>query len=234
MIIPEEIPGHNMIGSRDFIIYKILNPINGKVYIGQTCTTLEKRIKEHKWAAKKKSPYAIHNAIRKYGMESFEVEILCHCLSKEQTDLEEIKAISVFNSKSRHGYNMTCGGEGVLGYKPTPECLKKRSIKLKGIRITPENRAKVAAANSRRTITDQQRMKISVANKGRIPSNKGKKISEETRAKIAVTSKGRRMSEEAKRKISIAMMGNKHCLGRKDSDETRAKKSISARQANSG
>lgn len=55
-------------------IYKITNNINSKVYIGQTIGTIEKRFNEHKRAAIKGCHYALHRAIKKYGIDNFSVE----------------------------------------------------------------------------------------------------------------------------------------------------------------
>lgn len=58
--------------SRDFIIYKLTNKINNKIYIGQTKSTLEIRWNGHTYAARHNSNnMLITKAIRKYGPESF-------------------------------------------------------------------------------------------------------------------------------------------------------------------
>lgn len=90
------------------IIYKITNKVNGKSYIGQTRYTLEFRWRQH--IHKKDNTY-FHNAIRKYGVENFEKEILEEC---DYTDLNkrEIYYIAKYDS-FKNGYNLTIGGDGV-------------------------------------------------------------------------------------------------------------------------
>ena len=58
--------------------------------------------------------------------------------------------------------------------------------------------------------------------KGYTPWNKGKTgvYSKETKVKMSLAHKGRKFSEEHKNNIREVMMGNKHCLGRKHSQET--------------
>ena len=51
-------------GDMNYIIYKITNLINGKVYIGKTTRTIEKRWQEHCYC---KDNDLLHNAIRKYA-----------------------------------------------------------------------------------------------------------------------------------------------------------------------
>lgn len=48
-------------------IYKITNNINGKIYIGQTKTSIERRFISHKSAARRGINYILYKAIRKYG-----------------------------------------------------------------------------------------------------------------------------------------------------------------------
>lgn len=107
------------------IIYKSTNKINGKEYIGQTVNSLEKRISSHK--ASKKETYFSH-ALKKYGNENFEWEVLKECNSKEELDKMEIFYIKELNTFKPNGYNLTLGGDaGTLGWKPTIENKKNIS-----------------------------------------------------------------------------------------------------------
>lgn len=89
------------------IIYKITNKVNGKSYIGQTRYTIEFRWKQHQH--KKDSTY-FHNAIHKYGIENFSIEILEECDIKDLNSREifYIAKYDTFNN----GYNLTIGGDG--------------------------------------------------------------------------------------------------------------------------
>ena len=96
-------------------IYKMTNKINGKVYIGQSID-INKRIKEHFWKAtnEKDVSYnsAIHQAIRKYGAENFDWEILEEC-NADVIDEKEVQYIQKFNSLVPNGYNILTGGQKV-------------------------------------------------------------------------------------------------------------------------
>ena len=61
-----------------YLIYKITNKINNKIYIGLTKTGLELRWKKHLQASfSNRSDNSIfHKAIRKYGIDNFDKEIL--------------------------------------------------------------------------------------------------------------------------------------------------------------
>lgn len=94
-------------------IYKITNNINGKIYIGKTVKSIERRFWEHKNNAKKGRKTALYNAIRKYGEDNFSIEIICNCNTLEELNEKEIYYINKFNSsKSKYGYNLTSGGDG--------------------------------------------------------------------------------------------------------------------------
>ena len=55
-------------------IYKITNKINNKVYIGQS-KDVHRRFLEH-ISGRKNGTSVIHNAIEKYGVENFKIEII--------------------------------------------------------------------------------------------------------------------------------------------------------------
>lgn len=58
------------------MIYKVTCKITGKIYIGQTTQSLAQRKREHTSRSKKGSNTYFHNAIRKYGKDSFIWEVL--------------------------------------------------------------------------------------------------------------------------------------------------------------
>ncbi len=106
-------------------IYKITNIKNNKIYIGQVVShRLNKgkyrpfgyigRFNDHNSEAlnntKKKQCTYLNNAIRKYGKESFKVELLLEC-PKNSLDDSEIKYIKDCNSIFPNGYNLTLGGK---------------------------------------------------------------------------------------------------------------------------
>ena len=85
-------------------IYKITKKENGKSYIGQS-NDIERRIKEHQY----KTDLAIELAIRKYGIDAFNYEVLEQC-SLEELDAKEIYWIQHYNTFKGFGYNCNKGG----------------------------------------------------------------------------------------------------------------------------
>lgn len=105
-------------------IYKFTNKVNGKIYIGKTIDW-KRRMCKHKSSAKKPKHY-FGRALRKYGFDNFEIEILIDNIPEEKLNELEIEYIRVHKSNnSKFGYNLTLGGEGCSGYKRTAEQLKR-------------------------------------------------------------------------------------------------------------
>lgn len=92
------------------LIYKIENLNDGKKYIGQTQTSLKNRIAKHKEVVAT-SECHIHRAIRKYGWESFSIEIVEDSIPNESLNDREIYWIEYYDS-FENGYNMNRGGRG--------------------------------------------------------------------------------------------------------------------------
>ena len=88
------------------IIYKITSP-SGKVYVGQTVRSFEKRMQEHKRMSVRT---LINKAVNKYGDE-MKYEIIEEDVPQEHLDEREIYWISHFNSLAPDGYNCTMGGQ---------------------------------------------------------------------------------------------------------------------------
>jgi len=78
------------------IIYKLKNKINDKIYIGQTIKKLSERISGY---IKSNSP--IGRAIRKYGLESFDISIVDIAEDKntlnEKEKKEEYRCAHIFH-----------------------------------------------------------------------------------------------------------------------------------------
>lgn len=102
-------------------IYRAINKITGKSYIGID-SNWPHRKSAHKHAVKRGSNLVFHNAIRTYGWENFEWEIVEQSDDyAEMLNLREEFYIRKFNTHylEGDGYNMTFGGEATLGWSPS-------------------------------------------------------------------------------------------------------------------
>jgi len=94
------------------IIYKILNLLNGKIYIGQTIFSAEYRWNAH-CSNKTGTCKHLYRAILKYKKESFEVIEIDSADSKEELDYMEKYWIKFYDSTNyEKGYNISIGGKG--------------------------------------------------------------------------------------------------------------------------
>lgn len=212
-------------------VYIITNKANGKQYVGIT-KNLKRRWHDHKVA--NGSAPALHAAIKKYGIEGFVFSHLCDAFDFESAcDIEQM-LIQQHNTKSPYGYNLTDGGEGVVGRSMSKEEKEvRRAISLAFTKsLSPEERSAKFGVKGRK-LTSEQKEKISASNKGK---NLGKKPSDEVRAKMSAAQKAKPrkpLSEETKQKIRQSLLGRKmpesekpkHAsfLGRRHTEETKAK-----------
>jgi hypothetical protein len=179
------------------IIYRAKNKINGKVYIGQTVNTLDIRIAAHiKSSQIGKSKF--HKALKSYGCENFDWDVLHTAKTKNELNENEIKYIQEYNS-IENGYNMVEGGTGGYNQYAVDANKKKRGKKLKEI-VSPkmyeraiEGRKKGfnnGGVNYTFDKIDKETLK-NIARKGAYSLMKtGYKHSEKTKEKISEAQKG--------------------------------------------
>lgn len=188
-------------------IYLLRNTVNGKVYVGQTTTSINARLASHAYEARRgKHNLPLYRAIRKYGIDAFSREELEVCFSKEDLDAAERRHIAEYGAlDSAKGYNLREGGsKGKL----SPESIRKGAEARTGPKhfqygkpLTPEHRAKLSEAGKRRTCSPETRRKLSEAGKRRV-------WSAEVRRKIGDSKRGHRMPDhvrEAMRRGKEAM-----------------------------
>jgi len=138
------------------IIYKAINIINNKVYVGQTIENLSKRRYRHENV---NVNYYFSKAIKKYGKKNFEWKILEKCNSKEEMDEMEFHYIKQYNSFGKEGYNLTYGGEGSQGRKLSEETKRKIAKKALGRPVSIETRKKISNANAGKTLSAKAKEK---------------------------------------------------------------------------
>lgn len=145
------------------IIYKATNKLNGKCYIGQTRHSLEYRKRVHLTKAKQGIQTHFYSAIRKYGADSFEWEILCSANDKNRLNELETFYITKFDS-IKHGYNMVDGGDNNV--MDIESVKTKHDIVMQSKDVRSRISATMRAYRKEHPFTEEHRKKLSEKAKG--------------------------------------------------------------------
>lgn len=132
----------------EYIIYKITNILNNKIYIGQTTETLKQRFKRHCGYQLNDGTY-LHKAMKKYGIENFIIEEIERVQNQEELDLREYYWINYYESHIK-GYNLKnsigkCGGD-TLSNNKNISTIKQKISESKKLDKNP-NAKKIKAIN---------------------------------------------------------------------------------------
>ena len=121
-------------------IYLITNLINGKQYVGQTVTTVDRRWNIHLKSAECGMSTVLARAIRKYGADNFKVEELLQCM-EPTLNTAECRFIKDLYTLTPNGYNMTEGGSGV---RLTKAQLKRKAARRVGVPLSEYHRSRIS------------------------------------------------------------------------------------------
>ena len=158
-----------------YSIYRAVNKVNGKIYIGFD-SNWPHRKNSHK-CYHKEAKNKFHRAIKKYGWDNFDWEIIYQSKDMLHTlNVMERYFIKQYDS-FKNGYNSTLGGEGSFGKKQSEYNRKMLSESRRGAGNT--NYGKSASEETRRK---------------RSETLKGRKLSEERKKNISKAKKGKKMT----------------------------------------
>lgn len=173
-------------------IYKIINIVNNKFYIG-SAIKLKARWLQHKsyFKRNKHQNSVFQRAWNKYGEAAFSFEIIEYCakenlISREQFWLDWFKPYD-----PNIGYNNRKIADSGLGTKRTPE-QKARMSKAAKLRPPMSEEVKLKISKTKKgncSLSEERKIKLKARLTGRI-------VSDETKAKIAKTLTGRKYSPE--------------------------------------
>jgi len=214
-----------------YFCYLITNHVNGKTYVG-FATDPQQRWREHHRDAARGRGYALHEAIRKHGVENFSFEVICGGKNKlDMLKYVEPELIRQHNSHiTKHGYNLKqdlCGANWNSAY----------GIKDGRFRSKIEEEKKFISERTKEKMDSKVRHHLSESLKsyyanGGVHAMKGKKHTPEAIQQMSASHLN--MSDETKNKIGEAaerMWSNPESRQRvihhlqHPSDETRQKMS---------
>ena len=193
-----------------YLIYKITNLVNGKMYIGQHKTD---NLEDNYWG----SGFCIRNAIKKHGIENFVFEVLIDLNNEEEMNLLEALVVNEEFIKRTDVYNLKTGGSrGKYSF----ESRMKNSMSHKGQKAWNKGKTNVYSAETKKKISKSRIGKCCGDENPR--AMLGKHHSQEAREKIGRASRGRpsgfkgkHHSDEAKAKLAKKSIGNKANSGMK-------------------
>ena len=173
---------------------------NGKRYIGKSKRSLSRR--QGSFFNRYKNCTALWNAIEKYGIDNIKQDILFEndMSDEDASRLEQICILTFKTNANRfynpkYGYNLTDGGEGISGWKPTEEQYEKRLEQLHEL-----HQKQIGSKRS-----EDSKRKMSIAKIGENNPNYGKPMDDDRKRKIAIANSKENMSEETKKRRSAAV-----------------------------
>jgi group I intron endonuclease len=192
-----------------YTIYKITNKINGKIYIGKHQT---KDLNDDYMGSGK----LILAAIKKYGIENFEKEILFKFNNEADMNTKEAELVTEDFVKEDGNYNLCPGGHGGFGYiNSSGKNLYGMNGKTSNVsdNLKRGREKQEYLRNNDKQWSENVRLKISDGLKDWHRNNenpfKNKKHTDETKEKISVANKGNlpwnkgiSHTDETKKKIS--------------------------------
>jgi len=187
------------------------NKTNGKIYIGQTIRSIEKRFKAHR--QKSSSCVAIYNAIQYHGWDNFEKD--WYECPDEDLNFDEELLVREMGTLSPNGYNLKEGG-GSKGKMSEETKQKQREAKIGeknhnyGKTPSEETRRKIRKGNTGKKHSKETKHKIREAKGGVNHHMYGKTHSVDTKTRIGEANTGKKRTEEIKQKYREAKSGERN------------------------
>ena len=111
-----------------YSIYLATNKQNDKVYVGQTCQKMSSRWYDHGRKAHRGDSSHFCNALRKYGAEAFDVQVIHQVEEPEIDNMEKLWIIALDAKNPKVGYNMQPGGRDALIGHRKPSVIRGNPI----------------------------------------------------------------------------------------------------------
>lgn len=177
-----------------YLVYKVTNLVNGKIYIG--CHKTNNLDDGYMGSGSR-----LYYAKKKYGIENFKKEILKFCESTDEMLAEEAQIVNEKFLQRNDVYNLTVGGLGSWFFtNSSPAIIRARNakctqLKLDKIKNDPVFRQRISAAASVHNTAGHSAKNNKLHNKNKPQCQKGAKRSEECKRKQSLSHTGRKNSQ---------------------------------------
>lgn len=173
-----------------YTIYKATNTLDNKSYIGFDSKWPARKNHHMRTYKTKKYCPLFHRAINKHGIENLQWEILYQSMDGQDT-LKRCENYFIVEHETLmpNGYNMTLGGEGVLGLKLSKESIEKSRKKNLGKKMSQETKQKISKSSTGIIKSKEWRENLSKSLIGRTGKMLGKKHNNETIVKMSYSRK---------------------------------------------
>ncbi len=173
----------------------------------------------------------LHRALRKYGKESFELDVLEECPSIVELNAAETRWIKKLGTFGKGGYNCTTGGEGFVMAEATKKRIAASRI---GMKLSEEHRKRISEATrgennpfygKKHKASSMRRMKRKLSemfSNGGAPFY-GRRHTPEAKKRMSEAHKGTSMHPNTRAGIAKANKGNQYTKGRKITVEHKEK-----------
>jgi len=211
-------------------IYKIINKVNGKYYVGSS-NNIHKRWNEHKKTLIKNTHHSryLQRSWNKYGPESFDFVIIEPNINEKDLLITEQKYLDISSNEKDKCLNLSYLAGKVEMNEETRKKISKSNM---GKKLSEETKQKLRESSMGKKRSEETKQKLRELNIGKYAGEKhylyGKHLSEETKQKLRECNLGKHHTEEAKRKISKKLKGKyvgslSAAYGRRHTDEWKNK-----------
>jgi len=194
-----------MINSKETGVYKIINLINNKIYVGSSSSTkdgFKDRIRTHIRLLNSKTHPNKHlqSAWDKYGSHNFSFQIIEVIEDKNKIIEREQFWIDFYCVTNPDiGYNLSPTANSQLGFRHSEESKKKMSESAK--KYSKEISERMKKLNTGKKMSDEQKTKIS-------KKIKGLKRSDEFKNKMSIIRKTNPMKQTSIEKMRLTKIGS--------------------------
>lgn len=188
-------------------IYRWTNNLNGKSYVGSSIN-LSKRFNQYfspKLLSNRRYISLINQALLKYKVDNFSLEILEYCAKESVLDREQLY-LNLLKPK----YNIYLKAGSPMGFKHSEKSRAIMKTLAERRRHSKETRLKIGASLKGRVLLAETLAKM-------VNNRTNYKHSDATKEKLRAKLLGRKFSQETKDKMAISQIGHRH------SEETIAK-----------